>query len=166
MDPNQPRPERLRFEEFDHHTSQSGRARVRVVLMRSEHRYTGEATGVETREGAGRTAALAALAAAEAATQGRFAAQLIGIKLVRAFDAWIVITALRAHSSERSCRLLGSSEAPRRGHRSRRRARDPGRRQPGHREVHRGLIKASPKRAARPVGDRSGRAASEGVAGG
>ena len=33
-------------------------------------------------------------------------------QLVRAFDAWIVITALRAQSSERAYRLLGSSEAP------------------------------------------------------
>ncbi|MSR36072.1 MAG: hypothetical protein EXR95_05425 [Gemmatimonadetes bacterium] len=36
----------------------------------------------------------------------------MGINLVREFDAWIVITALRATSSERSYRLLGSSEAP------------------------------------------------------
>jgi len=104
--------ERLRFEEFEHQASQNGRARVRVVLTRGEGRYTGEATGVETREGAGRTAALAAIAAAHAASGGRFSAELMGIKLVRAFDAWIVITALRAHSSERSYRLIGSSEAP------------------------------------------------------
>lgn len=112
MDPDQPRRERLRFEEFDHQTLQNGRARVRVVLMRRDERFTGEATGVETREGASRTAALAAIAAASAASGGRFSADLAGIKLVRAFDAWIVITALRAHSSDRSYRLLGSSEAP------------------------------------------------------
>ena len=109
MDSDQPRPERLRFEEFAHKISQNGEARVRVVLMWGEQRFTGEATGVETREGAGRTAALAALAAAEAVTEGRLSAELVGIKLVRAFDSWIVITALRAHSSERSYRLLGSS---------------------------------------------------------
>ena len=112
MDPEQPRPERLRFEEFDHQTSQNGKARVRVVLMWGERRFTGEATGVETREGAGRTAALAAIAAAQAVTEGRLTAELVGIKLVRAFDAWIVITAMRAQSAERSYRLLGSSEAP------------------------------------------------------
>lgn len=107
-----PRRERLRFEEFDHQSSQNGRARVRVVLARGARRFTGEATGVETREGAGRTAALAALAAAQAATDDRFTAELMGIKLVRAFDAWIVITALRGRSSDRAYRLLGSSEAP------------------------------------------------------
>src|SRR5687767_4512803 len=96
MNQDQPqRAQRLRFEEFDHQTSQNGRARVRVVFVWDERRYTGEATGVETREGSGRTAALAAIAAASSATQGRFAADLVGIKLVRAFDAWIVITALK-----------------------------------------------------------------------
>ena len=103
---------RLRFEEFDHQASQNGRARVRVVLVRGEQRFTGESTGIETREGACRTAALAAIAAAEAVTEGRLVAELTGIKLVRAFDAWIVITALRAHSANREYRLLGSSEAP------------------------------------------------------
>jgi hypothetical protein len=112
MDQEQPRAERLRFEEFDHQTSQNGRARVRVVMVWGDRRFTGEATGVETREGSGRTAALAALAAASAATQGRFSADLVGIKLVRAFDAWIVITALKGRSSDRAYRLLGSSEAP------------------------------------------------------
>ena len=112
MDQEQPRRERLRFEEFDHQTSHNGRARVRVVLMRGEHRFTGESIGVETREGAGRTAAQAAILAAEAGTEGRFKAELTGMKLVRAFDAWIVITALRARSSERSYRLIGSAEAP------------------------------------------------------
>ena len=107
-----PRPERLRFEEFDHQTSQNGRARVRVVLVWGDERFTGEATGIETREGAGRTAALAAIAAAEAVTNGRLSAELVGIKLVRAFDAWIVITALRAHAPDRTYRLIGSSEAP------------------------------------------------------
>ena len=85
---------------------------AKVVLTRGPQRYTGEATGVETREGASRTAALAAIAAASSATNGRFTAELIGIKLVRAFDSWIVITALRANSSDQSYRLLGSSEAP------------------------------------------------------
>jgi hypothetical protein len=109
---DQQRRERLRFEEFDHQASQNSRARVKVVLTRQGERFTGEATGVETREGASRTAALAAIAAASAATGGRFSAELMGIKLVRAFDSWIVITALRANSSDESYRLLGSSEAP------------------------------------------------------
>jgi hypothetical protein len=107
-----PKRERLRFEEFDHQASQNSRARVRVVLTKRGERFTGEATGVETREGAARTAALAAIAAASAATDSRFGAELMGIKLVRAFDAWIVITALRAQSTDESYRLLGSSEAP------------------------------------------------------
>ena len=111
MDPEIPGG-RLRFEEFDHQASQNGRARVRVVLRRGDQRFTGECTGIETREGASRTAALAAIAAAEAVSEGRFTAELTGIKLVRAFDAWIVITALRAHSANREYRLLGSSEAP------------------------------------------------------
>lgn len=112
MSPEPNKRERLKFEEFEHQTSQNGRARVRVVLTGQGQRYLGEATGVETREGAGRAAALAAIAATQAATGGRFTAELMGIKLVRAFDAWIVITALRAHSTERDYRLLGSSEAP------------------------------------------------------
>jgi hypothetical protein len=104
--------ERLRFEEFDHQISANGRARVRVVLADREQSFAGEATGVETREGAGRAAAIATLAAAKAASGDRFDADLVGIKLVRAFDAWIVITALRAHAPDRDYRLIGSSEAP------------------------------------------------------
>jgi hypothetical protein len=104
--------ERLRFEEFDHQISASGKARVRVVLADREVSYAGEAVGVETREGAGRAAALATLAAAKAATGHRFDADLVGIKLVRAFDSWIVVTALRAHTPDRTYRLIGSSEAP------------------------------------------------------
>jgi len=104
--------ERVRFEEFDHQTSVNGRARVRVVLAGRSESFAGEATGVETREGASRAAALATLAAAKAATGDRFDADLVGIKLVRAFDAWIVVTALRAHAPDRTYRLIGSSEAP------------------------------------------------------
>jgi len=104
--------ERLRFEEFDHEVSPNGRASVRVVLSNRDTRYSGEAAGVETREGAGRAAALATLGAAREATEGRFDADLVGIKLVRAFDTWIVITALRAHAPDRAYRLIGSSEAP------------------------------------------------------
>ena len=104
--------ERLRFAEFDHQISASGKARVRVVLADREVAFTGEAVGVETREGAARAAALATLAAAKAATGQRFDADLIGVKLVRAFDAWIVVTALRAHTPDRTYRLIGSAEAP------------------------------------------------------
>lgn len=111
-DPQQPERERLRFEEFDRQTSHDGRASMRVVLMRGKHRFTGESIGVETREGAGRTAAEAAISAAQSVTKGSFTAELVGIKLVRAFDGWIVITALRAQSSEHSYRLIGSAAAP------------------------------------------------------
>jgi hypothetical protein len=58
VDLDQPKRERLRFEEFDHHTSQNGRTRVRVVLMLGEDRFTVESAGVETREGAGQPSAL------------------------------------------------------------------------------------------------------------
>jgi hypothetical protein len=111
MDQEQ-RGERLRFEEFEHQSSQNGRARVRVVFARGTRIFNGDATGLETREGAGRAAAQAALSAAEAATEGRFSAELMGLKLVRAFDAWIVITALRAHAADKDYRLIGSAEAP------------------------------------------------------
>ena len=104
--------ERVRFEEFDHQISASGRARVRVVLSDRDQSFAGEAAGVETREGSGRAAALATLAAAKAASGDRVDADLVGIKLVRAFDAWIIITALRAHTPDRTYRLIGSSEAP------------------------------------------------------
>lgn len=112
MEQTEFRRERLRFEEFGHETSQNGRALVHVVLSTRGARFGAEAGGVETREGSGRAAALAALAAAKAATGGRLTADLIGLKLVRAFDSWIVITALRAHAVDQSYRLIGSSKAP------------------------------------------------------
>ena len=112
MDENELSRERLRFEGFDHDTSPSGRARVRVMLARRAESWSGESAGLTTREGAGRAAALATLLAAKAATGQRLEAELVGIKLVRAFDSWIVVTALRARTPERTYRLIGSSEAP------------------------------------------------------
>jgi hypothetical protein len=112
MDQDEFTRERVRFEEFDHQTSPNGRARVRVVISGRGATFSGEASGVETREGSGRAAALATLAAAKAATEDRFDADLVGLKMVRAFDVWIVITALRAHAPDRTYRLIGSSEAP------------------------------------------------------
>lgn len=70
--------------------------------------YAGQAEGIRTMEGELRAAALATLAALDAATSGQLALELIGVKAVRVFDTWVIIAAARGRNGNDNLRLTGS----------------------------------------------------------
>jgi hypothetical protein len=82
-----------------------------TVAVRMEWRgdiLTGEASGVATREGDLRMGANASLATIHAMVGDALEAELVGVKAVRAFDAWVVIASVRAQALGRDYRLLGA----------------------------------------------------------
>ena len=101
--------ERLRFEAIDFECFPDGRCRAAVELEWQEGtRYDGSAEGTHTLQGGLRAGALAALRAAEASTEGGIRLEFVGVKAVRAFDAWVTIVAVRTRTDERADLLLGS----------------------------------------------------------
>lgn len=104
-----PKRSRLRFAAFEKSPFPDGRCRVRVALEWTDHRlFEAEKQGTNTREGETRAAAQAALEAAEQATEGRLALDLMGAKAVRVFDGWTVIVAARGTAAGSEYNLIGS----------------------------------------------------------
>ena len=68
----------------------------------------GEAEGIATREGDLRMGARASLDTIRQVSAEVVEAHLVGVKAVRAFDAWVVIAAVRARAGESDYRLLGA----------------------------------------------------------
>ncbi len=99
---------RLRFLDLEFRPSPDGHG---TVVVRMEWRGTtlsGEATGIATREGDLRMGAQASLATVKAMAGDAVDAELVGVKAVRAFDAWVVIASIRAKALGRDYRLLGA----------------------------------------------------------
>jgi hypothetical protein len=88
--------------------SPDGYATVKVGLDRRGERFTGESQGVLTREGDLRTGAEATLRAVASATSDQLRFNLLGIKAVRAFDSWIVITSIDARTEDQHYKLIGA----------------------------------------------------------
>lgn len=79
--------------------------------MRMEWRgreIEGEAEGVATREGEMRMGAQASLATLQQVAGDVVEAEIMGVKAVRAFDAWVVIASVRARAQGRDYRLIGA----------------------------------------------------------
>lgn len=102
---------RLRVARIERVPSPNGHARVRIVLEGPEHSWEGSAEGVLTREGGLRTGAEATLQAVTKATGERLRLSLVGIKAVRAFDSWIVISSIDARAPEHDYKLIGARTA-------------------------------------------------------
>ena len=68
----------------------------------------GESVGIDTREGDMRMGAQASLATIHEIAADVVQAELMGVKAVRAFDAWVVIASVRANAQGRDYRLLGA----------------------------------------------------------
>lgn len=100
--------ERLRFDDVEHQAFPDGRCRVRVRFEWNGEQLTAESSGTETREGILRAAARATLDVARRATSDRVTLDLTGIKALRAFDAWVIIAAVRARTPDGTLFLLGS----------------------------------------------------------
>lgn len=104
-----PKRERLRFESFILEEFQDGRCAARVQFgWERGLLYSGQAEGIKTMEGELRAAAQAALQALGEATQGSLLLELVGVKAVRVFDAWVIIAAARGKNDGEALRLTGS----------------------------------------------------------
>ncbi|MFQ5538098.1 MAG: hypothetical protein ACE5GJ_11700 [Gemmatimonadota bacterium] len=101
--------QRLRFESISVATQPDGRCRMEVALEWCEQEHRGSAEGLDTHQGRIRAAAEAALAAALDAAGKRVELQMVGIKAVRAFDGWVVVSRLNGLREGARYPLLGAA---------------------------------------------------------
>ena len=102
------RQERLRFSDFSFQRTPSGRVTCRVTLEFGLTEFTsGTLEGHTSPAGDIRLGAEAAIRALEIFTEGRITFELVGVKIVRAFDANIVITSIIQNGDDGPDRLLG-----------------------------------------------------------
>jgi hypothetical protein len=98
--------ERLSFGSFTFTRSPAGRCVVQVELEYDGKRHVGRLEGQSSPIGDLRLGAEAALQAIENFAQGSLGLELMGVKLVRAFDANVVIVSCTQRSA-RGTRLVG-----------------------------------------------------------
>jgi hypothetical protein len=102
------RRERLRFTGFSYDRSPSGRVTCQVTLEFSPgENIVGKVQGQASPAGDSRLGAEAAIQALELFTKREITFELVGVKVVRAFDANVVITSLIQHGDDGPERLLG-----------------------------------------------------------
>ena len=101
-----PKTERLRFGAFSFTRSPAGRCTVQVELEYGGKHFIGRTEGQSSPIGDLRLGAEAAMQAVESFAQGRLGLELMGIKLVRAFDANVVVVSCTQRSA-RGTRLVG-----------------------------------------------------------
>ena len=104
---------RLRFESLEHVTTPDGSGRVSVRLEWGGELFEGTVSCLETQQGILKAASQAALSATLASTEGLAAdgidLEVIGVKAVRAFDGWVVVTRVNGKAGTDSYRLLGAA---------------------------------------------------------
>lgn len=100
--------ERLRFLSFSFNRSPAGRVTCEVVLeFAPGEQVVGRAEGQASPSGDSRLGAEAAIRALEMFTEGKITFELVGVKVIRAFDANVVITSIRQHGDDGPDRMLG-----------------------------------------------------------
>jgi hypothetical protein len=100
--------ERLRFTGFSIERSPAGRVTCQVVLEWAPgETVTGRAEGQASPAGDSRLGAEAAIRALETFTQRAITFELVGVKVVRAFDANVVICSIIQRGDDGPDRLLG-----------------------------------------------------------
>lgn len=101
-------PQRLRFSDFSFERTRAGQVTCQVTLQFGPGEViSGQVAGPASPIGDIRLGAEAAIRALETFTDGTVTFELIGVKVVRAFDANIVITSLIQHGDDGPERLLG-----------------------------------------------------------
>lgn len=110
--PDPPHRGRLRLDRLEGTVDADGALRVEVGLEWGGHVHRAIAAGLSTRQGALRAGGNAAVEAASSATGGRVKLRLAGIKAIRAFDRWLVISSVTVDDGAGVHRLLGAREAP------------------------------------------------------
>lgn len=101
------RQERLRFSTFTFERTPAGQVSCAVTLEFGVELISAKASGQASPAGDVRLGAEATIRALESFTGGNLAFDLIGVKVVRAFDANIVITSLMQRGDAGPERLLG-----------------------------------------------------------
>lgn len=100
------RRERLSFGTFTFTRSPAGRCVVQVELEYDGKKYIGKREGQSSPVGDLRLGAEAAMAAVEAFADSSLGLELMGVKLIRAFDANVIIVSCSQRSA-RTVRLVG-----------------------------------------------------------
>jgi hypothetical protein len=104
---------RLRFADLEFEPRPDGKGRVLVRMEWRGREIQGDAEGILTREAELLMGAHASLAIVNQVAADVVEADLVGVKAVRAFDAWVVIASIRARTRERDYRLLGAKACDR-----------------------------------------------------
>lgn len=104
---------RLRFDSLEHITTPDGSGRVSVRLEWSGKFYEGTVSCLETQQGVLKAASQAALSATLASSlailNDGIMLEVVGVKAVRAFDGWVVVTRINGRAGADTYRLLGAA---------------------------------------------------------
>jgi len=104
---------RLRFDSLEHVTTPDGSGRVSVRLEWGGDFYEGTVSCLETQQGVLKAASQAALSATLASTrelsEDQIDMEVVGVKAVRAFDGWVVVTRINGKAGADALRLLGAA---------------------------------------------------------
>ena len=104
---------RLRFDGLEHEVTPDGSGVVSVRLEWGGHTYEGTMPCLETLQGVLKAASQATLTATLASTNSHHAngidLEVVGVKAVKVFDGWVVVTRINGTSGEERLRLLGAA---------------------------------------------------------
>lgn len=107
---------RLRFDRLEHTTTPDGSGRVSVTLEWGGKVFEGTVPCLQTQQGILQAASLATIRATLASRPGNghgngngLALEVSGVKAVKAFDGWVVVTRLNGSRGDERMRLLGAA---------------------------------------------------------
>ena len=104
---------RLRFDSLEHVTTPDGSGRVSVRLEWRGESYERTVSCLETQQSIIKAASEAALIAMLASTEGertqKIELEVIGVKAVKAFDGWVVVTRIHGSAGVDTYQLLGAA---------------------------------------------------------
>lgn len=104
---------RLRFEGLEHEVTPDGSGIVSVKLEWGGQTYEGSMPCLETLQGVIKAASQATLTATLASAPAHRAdgirLEVVGVKAVRAFDGWVVVTRINGTAGNERLRLLGAA---------------------------------------------------------
>ena len=104
---------RLRFDSLEHVTTPDGSGRVTVRLEWKGDFFEGTISCLETQQGILKAASQATLAATlsslDALATKEVDLEVVGVKAVRAFDGWVVVTRVNGSAGADLYRLLGAA---------------------------------------------------------
>lgn len=104
---------RLRFDNLEHEVTPDGSGIVSVRLEWGGKTFEGSVPCLETLQGVIKAASQATLTATLASTRQpdshAIKLDVVGVKAVRAFDGWVVVTRINGTSGDERLRLLGAA---------------------------------------------------------